>query len=272
MPSPTQLLQSLLPVAAIGLLGVSLAVYGNVIRRLRAAGGRVDPTPFGRADFAVAIIAVAWFAHLGAGAFAATPRALSEDDLYAGAALIAGIACGLGAFLYFRGRSPWALFGLRPGRLPGAILPALGMVAAALPAVILVGGITQYLLGPAAKPQEIVQFLVDSSRAGDWRALAGTLLMGAAVAPASEEFIFRGYLYGALKRFAGFPFAALATAALFALVHGNAAAAPALFLLALALSAGYELTGSLWVPTIMHAVFNATMMLLLLIFGGRALP
>jgi membrane protease YdiL (CAAX protease family) len=83
------------------------------------------------------------------------------------------------------------------------------------------------------------------------------MVMAVVVAPVAEEVIFRGYLYPVGKRYLG-PFLSLAvTGILFAILHGHAASVPALFTLAVCLGLAYEKTGSLLVPMIMHAVFNA---------------
>jgi membrane protease YdiL (CAAX protease family) len=83
------------------------------------------------------------------------------------------------------------------------------------------------------------------------------MVMAIIVAPVAEEVIFRGYLYPIGKRYAGPFFAMVLTSLLFAALHGHAASLPALFTLAMCLGLAYEKTGTLLVPLIMHAVFNA---------------
>jgi len=78
------------------------------------------------------------------------------------------------------------------------------------------------------------------------------------IAPIVEEMVFRGYLYTATKRFTDRFFAAIITSLLFGVVHFNIGALLPLIFLALLLSASYELTGSLWAPISIHALFNAT--------------
>lgn len=81
------------------------------------------------------------------------------------------------------------------------------------------------------------------------------------VAPFNEEIIFRGFCQTAVRRsglIAGRWPTILATAAVFALVHGNVAyqALPGLFVLGIGLGYAYERTGSLWTSILIHAVFN----------------
>ena len=61
--------------------------------------------------------------------------------------------------------------------------------------------------------------------------------------------------------------AAIVTSMLFALVHGNVPGTLPLFALALMLTIAYELTGCLWVPIAIHALFNAIQTALMLNLG-----
>jgi membrane protease YdiL (CAAX protease family) len=75
-------------------------------------------------------------------------------------------------------------------------------------------------------------------------------------APVFEEFIFRGLIFGGLRRSLTLPAAALASAAIFGLVHPAAAVIPVAtmgFVAALV----YERTGALMAPMLVHAVYNA---------------
>ncbi|TDU62559.1 hypothetical protein EI77_04602 [Prosthecobacter fusiformis] len=98
--------------------------------------------------------------------------------------------------------------------------------------------------------------------------LAKTLLVIAAVviAPIVEETIFRGFIYGVIKRFTDSFFAALCSALLFAVVHFHMGSLIPLALLALIFCAAYERTGSLAVPMLMHGFFNGTSIALMLLF------
>jgi membrane protease YdiL (CAAX protease family) len=75
-------------------------------------------------------------------------------------------------------------------------------------------------------------------------------------APVFEEFIFRGLIFGGLRRSLGFPAAALASAAIFAIVHPPASVVP-VFGLGLVAALVYERTRMLAGPMIVHATYNA---------------
>ena len=76
-------------------------------------------------------------------------------------------------------------------------------------------------------------------------------------APLAEEVIFRGYIYGVAKRFAGIPLAVVFSGLLFGAVHMNLAALLPLTILGIILALAYEYTGSLWGPIAIHFCFNA---------------
>jgi ABC-2 type transport system permease protein len=82
------------------------------------------------------------------------------------------------------------------------------------------------------------------------------LLLAVLAAPLFEEFIFRGVLFRGLRRSLGAPSAALASAAVFALVHPMVAALP-VFVLALLAAVAYERSRWLLTPILAHMTYNA---------------
>jgi membrane protease YdiL (CAAX protease family) len=90
------------------------------------------------------------------------------------------------------------------------------------------------------------------------------------VAPLVEETVFRGFVYGVVKRFTDPIFAAIVSSALFALAHFHLGSAVPLFVLALGFVGAYERTGSLLVPMLMHALFNAISLVALVVIGTES--
>ena len=78
-------------------------------------------------------------------------------------------------------------------------------------------------------------------------------------APLFEEFIFRGLIFGGLRRSFGFIPAALASAAIFAIVHPPPSVIP-VFLMGLAAAFAYERTRMLAAPMTVHALYNAAVL------------
>ena len=86
-------------------------------------------------------------------------------------------------------------------------------------------------------------------------------LLGLAVvaAPIFEEFIFRGLVFGGLRRFTTPFIAAVASATLFAIVHPPISAIP-VFVLGFVAALTYERTRMLLAPMLVHAIYNAAVL------------
>jgi membrane protease YdiL (CAAX protease family) len=78
-------------------------------------------------------------------------------------------------------------------------------------------------------------------------------------APLCEEFIFRGLLFGGLRRSMGFLPAAALSAGLFAIVHPPVSIVP-VFVLGLCTAFAYERGRGLLAPMLVHAVYNAAVL------------
>jgi uncharacterized protein len=150
-----------------------------------------------------------------------------------------------------RGVSAWQ-FGLR--RPAGGWWRAAGLVLTLLVAFIVLSGIWAAIVHP--EEEKILETL--GSKEG-----AALLILSAAltcvVAPICEEFLFRGYIFTALRNWRGTLPAALVTAVLFGGVH--AGSAPALDLVPLAalgfgLCLLYRYSGSLYPCIVAHCLNN----------------
>lgn len=88
----------------------------------------------------------------------------------------------------------------------------------------------------------------------------GVLMLGAVVvAPLSEELLFRGILFGWLRRTTGVWNGTILCSIVFALVHSQQWPAPIpIFVLSLFLTVSYHRGGSLAAPMTLHALFNLT--------------
>lgn len=95
-----------------------------------------------------------------------------------------------------------------------------------------------------------------------WQVAVLTLLV-VGIGPAFEELVFRGWLLGGLRAKWGDRTALLVSAGLFALVHGDLWATPALFVLGLVFGGVYLRTGSLTASILLHSLWNGTTCLLL---------
>jgi membrane protease YdiL (CAAX protease family) len=98
----------------------------------------------------------------------------------------------------------------------------------------------------------------------------GVLLLAAlAIGPGpgfGEEMLFRGFLFGLLKRRLGLWPGIILSGFVFAAVHGYFIGFLPVFLLGMALAALYHKTGSLWTCIILHATNNSVLVLLAYLF------
>ena len=174
----------------------------------------------------------------------------------------------LALFLHYRGKPLQTFLGLFA--IPPRTVFSAGfrMLLAALPMVLVASIVTNLLLGSKAQAQEIVEFFIRAVENGDHRSLLLVMGLGVVVAPVAEEFIFRGFLYPVFKRFLGIPLATVISALLFAAIHANASSLGPLFVLAVAFTLAYEITGSIVVPMLMHALFNLASLTLLCLGSG----
>ncbi|GEP45927.1 CPBP family intramembrane glutamic endopeptidase [Brevifollis gellanilyticus] len=259
------------------LLGV--AVYQGMrtaFPESRVSIGRVDPSAFSLVD----VLMVAGIAllvlfglneSLGNVAQEATKKEeaaeLTAGGAFTGIVVQLLICTGLLVYLStLRGVNPAELFGLRRVRLPRAALTGL---LAIIPTWVIVTACMVLMNGwmkgfwPDLQGQDTAEAFRQSD---DVVAKIMMAISAAIVAPLVEETIFRGFIYGTLKKHTDGIFAALASSLLFAVVHMHVGTLFPLAVLALAFCAAYEYTGSLLVPMVMHGIFNATSLVLMILF------
>jgi len=114
--------------------------------------------------------------------------------------------------------------------------------------------ITQRLFGSGSSKQNIVE-LFSGSRTIEQRIMI--IVFAVAIAPVVEEFLFRFFLYGVLKRYFGRFFGMTMNALLFAAAHTHLPSFVPLFILGSCFTIAYEWSGSILVSMTMHALFNS---------------
>lgn len=168
------------------------------------------------------------------------------------------------------GRDPVELFGLNRVGFPMWLVWVIpGILLSTLLVLQLGDWARSEWLEPVfgeMEEQEIVDSMKNTTGVG---LKVGLIVTACLVAPIVEELIFRGYIYGVLKRFSNPVFAMVVAGALFAAVHLNLPALVPLWVLAVILTLTYELSGSLWVPIGIHAGFNTINVFMMLSGGGE---
>lgn len=241
-------------VAQLGVLGAGFALLVVWLAN-RARGENLlpeGPSPavgFGILD--AVVVVVLWLAaEFGAGLLAAQLGWITEEHGVSGNGYLLVKAGHLLVVAY-------ALFVLSRPKEHGprgrsAAAGALSAVAS-LPVVFAVLYVTQLLVESAGGKWAEQDVLDQLRRTVPWKFVAIAVVL----APVTEEVLFRGTIYLAVKRASGGVPAALVSALLFAAVHPPYYQfAPAMFLLGLALAYVYERTGTLFTPVAFHATFN----------------
>ena len=179
------------------------------------------------------------------------------------------VCVGLLLYLFqIRGLNPAELFGLQQVHWRSLALKVAIFTVVILISVNLVSSITVSWLQkfwPDMEPQETVRAFQQSSGIG-FKILV--VIAAVVIAPLAEETLFRGFVYGVLKRYTDAPFAALSSSLMFAIIHMHVGSLLPLWMLAVLFCLAYEITGCLLVPMILHSIFNAVSIIAMLFSDG----
>jgi len=247
-------------VLSVAWLGMGVWGVSVWVARLRREGGRVRLEGIGSTEVILACGYVGWFLFFALGEFMARqrmgamePGAIQPVMVLWNLVLTLGLLAVLMGVLKASGHRLIDFFGLGYYPLGRMLLEAVGLLFFIYPLIGLsVWGLTT-VLQLEAEPQKILEYFILTD---DLLAKGLVVLMAVVVAPVFEELVFRGFLYGVMKRYMGGLIAAVLTGLLFSLVHVHAPAALAFVVLSLGLTLAYERTGSIWVPIVMHMIFN----------------
>lgn len=158
--------------------------------------------------------------------------------------------------------------------LPGTERPQVkwlvkaGWVASALVLIWLaslllqVSGFNDWLTKATDCPlyQDVVTTMKEGATSEKWL----MVFMAVCIAPVTEEVCFRGFIYNILKRWNARWVAVLASSLLFAAIHGSLMQVAPLTLFAIIQCIAYEKARSLWLPIVIHTLFNASSAIMIL--------
>lgn len=214
-----------------------------------------------------------------------SPRTLTPWDIFglfffwhAGGFVLAGVLAGLwhkrvsSFVVLFLGQMAVYAFMLILLELARKDFPALPLrrfkaawvgkgYALALLSVFVVNVLTSMISGSSAQSDNPILGEFDGAPLIQYIGLG---LLVVVIGPFFEELMFRGWIYGGLAKRWGHTAAMVISAALFAVIHGDAPALPALFVLGLIFAWVYRRSGSLWASILVHAMWNATTFSLLI--------
>ncbi|OYW28636.1 MAG: hypothetical protein B7Z47_05615 [Chthoniobacter sp. 12-60-6] len=196
-------------------------------------------------------------------------EAASDSSLILSMAFNLIVCVALLLYLFqVRGLNPAELFGLQHlhWRLLGLVVVVFAVVI--LISVNLVSALSVSWLEKVwtdLQPQETVKAFQESSGIG-FKILV--IIAAVVIAPLAEETLFRGFVYGVLKRYTDAPFAALSSSLMFAIIHMHVGSLMPLWMLAVLLCLAYEITGCLLVPMLLHAIFNGVSIVAMMVGAG----
>jgi uncharacterized protein len=245
-----------------------LAIYLTLIRQISArrsttADVTTDAAPartFGLPETFLAAVLILFLLINITAAVGRSPVQLRSRDLIANLLLTLFVVFLIAAFLKLRGIDIDALAGFSKASLKRAVSTAIILLLAAAPLIALAEGLTQSIFGSGSSKQEIVD-LFNTSRTIGQRVMI--IVLAVVVAPISEEFIFRFFIYGVLRRYFGIAVGLVFNALLFAAAHTHLPSAAPLFVLGTCFTLAYEWSGSILVSMAMHALFNSAQLVLL---------
>src|SRR6266404_8852205 len=241
---------------AVFLVG-GVYIYVSLLRQIGARVPNTEAPPvrtFGWPEAVLAVFLAAFFLLTISGASVPHPPRMRSIDLIWSGVLTIGLLLALAGFLRLRRFDLNSLGGFsRIGFFRTAIIGGV-LILAAYPLIFLADIVTQRLLQSAPQKQAIVEMFSESSTL-EQRILI--IVLAVSLAPLAEEFIFRFFMYGVMKRYFGKVVAILVSALLFAAVHAHLPSFAPLFVLGSCFAIAYEWSGSILVPMTMHALFNA---------------
>ena len=188
------------------------------------------------------------------------PSQLHTKDLVANLIFVIAVVLFIASFLRLRRFDLESLGGFSRISFIRAVSTGVILLFFTYPLLGVSELIVQRLFGIGAGRQEIVD-LFTSSQTLEQRVLI--VILAVVVAPISEEFIFRLFLYGVLKRFVGVSAAVVLNALLFAAVHTHLPSLAPLFVLGACFTLAYEWSRSILVSMTMHALFNGVQLIVL---------
>jgi membrane protease YdiL (CAAX protease family) len=239
---------------------IYFALAWQVIARRRSVDNQAASPSFGLPEAFLAVALIAFLLFNITASVGRSPIQITSRDLIANVVVTFLIVGFVAAFLKLRGRNIDLLSGLSRISPRRAVSTGVILLLAAWPLIVFSETITQNAFGSGSSKQEIVD-LFNSSSTIEQRVLI--IILAVVVAPMAEEFLFRFFIYGVVRRYFGVAAGLIFNAALFAAAHTHLPSAVPLFVLGSCFTLAYEWSGSILVSMSMHALFNSIQLVFL---------
>ena len=238
-------------------LVAAVYIYVSLLRQIAARGGAGAPEgerTFGLPEAVLATGLATLFGFSVAAAPAQQVRAMGANELVQNALVSVSLLLLISGLLKLRRFDINALAGFSKLGFGRTLATGAILLFAAYPLIFLADLATRRFLGGDTSRQGIVE-LFNESQTLQQRVLI--IILAVAIAPLVEEFVFRFFLYGVVRRYLGRSVGLAANSLLFAAVHGHVPSAAPLFVLGACFTIAFEWSGSILVPMAMHALFNS---------------
>jgi uncharacterized protein len=242
----------------------SIYIYVSLLRQIanRPLDAAVTTARrFGLPEAALALALSTLFVFTSLSGSAARTLHLRTRDLIGTALVELGLIAFIAVFLKLRNFKLMELTGLGQLSFRRALVTGFILLIVAYPLIVMADWVTARIAGSSASSRQGIIELFSGSQLLEQRVLI--IVLAVAIAPLAEEFIFRFFLYGVLRRYAGRVVALVISALLFAAVHAHLPSFGPLFVLGACFTVAYEWSGSLLVSMTMHSIFNSLTLLAL---------
>jgi membrane protease YdiL (CAAX protease family) len=181
----------------------SIYVYISLIRQVSVRPSTADDGSTRRFGLPEAILGAALILLLLLNVSASVSNRsvqLNARNLLENLLFTLGVVLFIATLLRLRGFDLSGLGGFFKISFPRALSTGIILILAAYPLIALTDAVTQRLFGSGSSRQSIVE-LFNGSRTIEERIMI--IVFAVAIAPVAEEFLFRFFLYGVLKRYLG---------------------------------------------------------------------
>src|SRR5258708_18651861 len=251
------------PSLALGLLSAlyfvaSLCVYVSLIyqisTRIRSASGADVPArAFGLPEAVLASVLICFFLLTVSSAVPDPALQFHPRNLLANFLLSAFVVLVIVTLLQFRGFDVSALAGFFRINFFRTLGTGAILLFFAYPLIGVSEAINQRFFGGGSSKQSIVEFF-SASRTIEERTMI--IVFAVAIAPIVEEFVFRFFIYGVLKRYVGCLLGVIFSSLLFAAAPAHFPSFAALVVLGSCFALPYEWSGAVVCSSTLDSLFN----------------
>jgi membrane protease YdiL (CAAX protease family) len=234
-------------------VSVYLGLIAEISGRERGAAGQPAKT-FGLPEAILATALIGFLLLNISASVSRSPQQLSVQNLVGNLFFTLLVLLIIVALLQFRGFEVTALAGFFRTSFARAIGTGAVLLFFAYPLLGLTELISRHFFGGGSSKQNIVE-MFSSSQTMDERVII--IVFAVAIAPVTEEFLFRFFIYGVLKSYFGRFLGVIANALLFAAAHTHLPSFAPLLVLGICFTIVYEWSGSILVSMTMHSLFNS---------------